>query len=111
LLGRVEPRAIGEQALRDQLGGIGQSRLAERVLVALEPLLAGGLPRVALDEADAPVAERGEVAGHLVGGRVVVDADRERPVGGRPVATATTGMLRRWIASSTGRDSLSGGSG
>jgi hypothetical protein len=54
-----------------------------RSAVAIETACAGALVRVADDEADALVAKGDQVARHVVGGIVVVDADRTQARRGR----------------------------
>jgi len=82
LFGRIEPGAIGEETLHDQRIILRQAKRGERVAIAGEAPLAGGLVRIADDEADPLMTEGSDMTGHLEGGTVIVDADRGEAWGG-----------------------------
>src|SRR5262245_14593346 len=74
LLGCLESRAVREVALLDVCRIERQTRLFDRRLEAGESLRAGGLVRMALDEADARMSERDEMRGHIAARAEIIDA-------------------------------------
>src|SRR3546814_2235948 len=77
-LGRVEPRAIGEQALRDQRVVDLRAPLLERGTIAFEPARAGMLVGIADDEPDAIMPHREQMPGHRACGLEIVDRKSTR---------------------------------
>ena len=111
LLGGLQARAVGEVALLHVApDSTARPAASMRGLEAFETLRAGGLVRMALDEADAGVAQRDQVLGHLAGGAEIVDAHAGHVSrGSGPVAIATTGMPAAASSEAMAFDSHSGG--
>ena len=76
-LARGESRAIAEIALLDRSSIAIETGFGERVAEAAEAVVRGDMIGVALDEADVAVAEIEQIAGHLLGRGMVVDAHVE----------------------------------